>query len=244
MASRIDYLDETWNPIEGCTAISEGCKNCWAAGMMKRFRGGMHRPQFRMDRLPQLMKWRKPRRVGVCFTSDLWHEDVTDSQRSAVFGMMENTPEHTYVLLTKRAEQMADWSARYLEANECFPRNQWMGVTCETQKRYDERVPWLLRTRAAVRWLSLEPLLGPIHFEEQHLLGLHWIVVGCESGAAKRPLEMEWVKSIARQLSGTGIALYVKQLPLNGKVNHNPAEFPPLLRCRKFPEYHHLQPKE
>jgi len=178
--SKIEWTDESWNPVRGCTPVSEGCRNCWAARMAQRHRAGAYRglvqstgwPGFRnnhwsgrvdliADQLGKPLRWRKPRRIAVALMGDLFHEKLSDHEIALVFETMALAPQHTYQVLTKRAGRMLDWfrSGPGLR----FP-NVWLGVSVEDQATADERIPLLLQTPAAVCWVSYEPALGPVDF--------------------------------------------------------------------------------
>jgi len=178
--SKIIYAPKSWNPISGCSPVSEGCANCWAKVMARRQRQEWGTVYFHLDRLEQPLHWRKPQTVAVAFMGDLFHGKVPDEFIDKVFAVMALTPQHTYLLLTKRPERMraylnrnAPWllwaaAAQVLTGHSLdhvlpWPLpNVWLGVSCENQARADERIPLLQRTSAAHIWASLEPLLEPI----------------------------------------------------------------------------------
>ena len=223
MASRIEWTEETWNPVTGCTKVSPGCQHCYAERFSERFRGVPGHPYemgfdltLRPERLAKPLGWKKPRRVFVNSMSDLFHEDVPDEFIDRVFAVMAMAHWHTFQVLTKRAVRMRDYLAsrsknvKYWEkpAQELdypfirllqFPfQNIWLGVSVEDQKRTDERIPLLLETPAAVRFVSAEPLLGMIDFGEA-LNEIDWVIVGGESGPGARPMNPDWVRSIRDQ---------------------------------------------
>jgi protein gp37 len=177
--------------------------------------------QFHEDRLDQPLRWRKPRRVFVNSMSDLFHESLTYEQIEKVFDVMiDGGAHHIYQVLTKRPDRMKAFVERYLSP-ALLPvvlRNVWLGVSCEDQKTADERIPLLLQTPAAVRFVSAEPLLGPIDFRAVRwghanaLTGLDWIIVGGESGPGARRCDVAWVRSIVRQCSEASVPVFVKQL--------------------------------
>jgi protein gp37 len=238
----IPYLDEVLNVTSGCTKISEGCANCYASRLSERFHGGPFDGSVVLhpERLEEALHWRTPRRVGVCFTSDLFHDRVPDEFIDKVFAVMALTPQHTYMLLTKRPERMRAlmssknfvgrvytraWDVSY---SGPYPRdelpawplsNVFLGVSCENQARADERIPLLLETPAAHRWVSLEPLLGAVDltpFTGAYLRalgkGLDWVVVGGESGPHARPCDLGWIRDIRDQCKAAGVPCYVEQL--------------------------------
>jgi len=177
MPTGIEWTEETWNPVTGCTKVSDGCRHCYAEKMAKRLAGRCGYPAgvpfkvtFHPDRLDQPGKWRKPKMVFVCSMGDLFHDDLTDDQILAVYDAMCDAPQHTYQLLTKRPERMRDaveYIHKWSETGHSEELSHiWHGVSAENQECFDERVPLLLQTPSAVRFVSAEPLLGPIDFGE------------------------------------------------------------------------------
>ena len=191
--TRIEWTEYSWNPVTGCTPISEGCQNCYAKRMANRLRGRCGYPTdepFKVtlheDRLEEPLRWKKPRKVFVCSMSDLFHEDVPNEFIDYVFAVMGRSQQHTFILLTKRPERMREYlqAGRYQQILNIAYRlkyrpeglgkgidnpkdmrwwpNVWLGVTAENQQRADERIPVLLQIPAAVRFVSIEPMLGPI----------------------------------------------------------------------------------
>lgn len=314
--SAIEWTDATWNPIRGCRKVSSGCANCYAEKVAARFSGkglpyegltdnGKWNGTIKVvdDALLQPLKWTRPRKIFVNSMSDLFHENVSDETIHRVFAVMALCPQHTFQVLTKRPERMAeyfrkkfdfdaearDWHmllsttiggmlwqrseaddydrriCHYINTSheephdeddlERFPRgfddlprempawplsNVWLGVSVENQATADERIPHLLRTPAAVRWLSCEPLLGPVDFDAKALhqtvapgffgnpLGwfhrgechkqegiqypqINWVVVGGESGAKARPMHPDWARSLRDQCQAAGVAYFFKQ---------------------------------
>lgn len=163
--SRIEWTDATWNPIVGCTPISAGCDHCYAARMAKRLAGrcgypkDWSKPTLRDHALGEPFRWRKPRRIFVCSMGDLFHPGVQPEHRMSVFNVMRHVPRHTFMVLTKRPENI---TPDLID----FPPNVWLGVTAENQEMADERIPELLRVNAPVRFVSAEPLLGPLDLSE------------------------------------------------------------------------------
>jgi protein gp37 len=298
----IAWTDETWNPVRGCSRVSPGCENCYAEtvaarfsgpglpyeGLARRSKGGEPRwtGEVRMvpEHLADPLRWKRPRRIFVNSMSDLFHEKLTNEEIAAVFGVMAAAPQHTFQVLTKRAERMRDWfewaedqgrellhqvngpppggspvpSACAIMANLRGPLeiiagdawraamkvawplpNVWLGVSAEDQQRADERIPLLLETPAAVRFVSAEPLLGPIDGERfirpRHLVdgyrevqrrypgggpvpahlaspGVDWVIVGGESGHGARHFDVTWARSIVTQCQAAGVPVFVKQL--------------------------------
>ncbi len=228
--SKIEWLKNAdgskgrvWNPITGCTRVSAGCDHCYAHAMHARFGKGPFTPTFHPERLDEPLHWRKPSRVFVCSMGDLFHEDVTDEQITDVFHVMVSAPQHVFMLLTKRPERMREW------INGAYTRI-WLGVSVENQATADERIPILLQTPAAVRFVSCEPLLAPVDLQIPYGQGvgdlalesgkLHWVIVGVESGPGARLCDPSWVRSIIGQCKTAGIPLFVKQWrdPMNGKL--------------------------
>lgn len=264
----IAWTSATWNPVRGCAPVSPGCANCYAARMASRFAGPGQPYQglasggrwygaarFVPEMLDLPLRWRKPRRVFVNSMSDLFHDDITDAQIAAVFGVMAAAPQHTFQILTKRPARMVEWfrwigravgtdattGERVAVATDPFigceicaarharippkqidhPRawplhNVWIGVSAEDQARADERIPLLLQTPAAVRFVSCEPLLGEVRFVGPAGAGrIDWVIVGGESGPRARPCSVSWVRSIVGQCKTAGVPVFIKQLGAN-----------------------------
>ena len=209
-SSRIEWTEMTWNPVTGCTKISQGCKHCYAERMAKRLTAmgsERYRNGFEVTLQPDLLdaprKWRQPRVVFVNSMSDLFHEDIPDEYIARVFATMRNCPQHTFQVLTKRAERLASLGPKLP-----WPENVWMGVSVE-DARVASRIDGLRAVPAAIRFLSLEPLIGPL--ENLALQGIDWAIVGGESGPRARPMKPEWVTSILRQCRAAGVAFFFKQ---------------------------------
>lgn len=208
--SHIEWTDATWNPVTGCTKVSQGCKHCYAERMAHRLQA-MGSPRYRngfqvtlhADLLNQPLHWTKPRRVFVNSMSDVFHPDVPDTFIADIFAVMAQTPQHTYQILTKRPERLAR-----LAGCLPFPPHVWIGTSVESLEVMS-RIRWLREVPAAVRFLSCEPLLGPL----PHLLldGIHWVIVGGESGAHARPMHPEWVLDIRDQCVVRDIPFFFKQ---------------------------------
>lgn len=286
--TRIEWTDATWNPIRGCSRVSEGCRHCYAERMAARFSGpgqpygGLvrstdHGPrwtgQVRLaeDVLDAPLHWRRPRRIFVNSMSDLFHPAVPDEWIDRIFAIMALCPQHIFQVLTKRPERMLRWfstdpapslsrigaiqnhvdtyyaritpadrfgkAGRTIVAYNWPLPNVWLGVSVENQAAADERIPYLLQTPAAVRFVSCEPLLGPIRLERDwlrcpggaeyghgmslttvHAGGcckrhpkIDWIIVGGESGPGARPMHPDWVRSIRDQCQAAGVAFFFKQ---------------------------------
>lgn len=206
--SNIEWTDFTWNPVTGCTKISAGCKNCYAASMTKRFEkewGPFSKITEHADRLADPMKRNKAAKIFVCSMSDLFHEEVTSDFIDAVFGVMEVCPAHPFQVLTKRPERMKEYLLNYYT-----PKNVWLGVSAETQGRADERIPVLLEIPAAVRFVSVEPQLNYIDLT-RYLDKLDWVIVGGETGRYARPFDLNWARALREQCQSAGVPFFFKQ---------------------------------
>ena len=208
--SSIEWTELTWNPVTGCTKVSQGCKNCYAERMAKRLKEmgvSQYRNGFQVTLAPQVLDdpygWRKPRIVFVNSMSDLFHERVPEAYIQRVFRVMLETPQHTYQVLTKRADRLAE-----LSASIEWPDNVWMGVSVEDQ-RATFRISDLLRCGAKLKFLSVEPLIGPIR--RLPLRGIDWVIVGGESGPRARPMKKAWVQSIHMACQKSEVAFFFKQ---------------------------------
>jgi protein gp37 len=212
--SSIEWTDATWNPVTGCTKISAGCDNCYAERFSERFRGTPGHPfengfdlTLRPDRLTQPLRWRQPRMVFVNSMSDLFHKDVPKEFIGRVFDTMEAANWHTFQVLTKRSSLMRNFlRSRYGTAPG--PAHMWFGVSIEDGMKLS-RVRHLQEAPAGVRFLSIEPLIGPIG--ELNLAGIDWVIVGGESGPRARPMERAWVRSIREQCKAAQVAFFFKQ---------------------------------
>lgn len=208
--STIEWTEVTWNPVTGCYKISQGCKHCYAermAGRLKlmgsaRYENGFE-PTLHWDLIDQPRRWKKPRTVFVNSMSDLFQVDVPLKFIQAVFQTMAATPQHTYQVLTKRSDRLLE-----LAPHLPWPDNVWMGVSVEDE-RVVQRVRDLRQVPAAVRFLSCEPLIGPL--DNLPLDGIHWVIVGGESGPGARPMQAAWVESIQRQVQRSRAAFFFKQ---------------------------------
>src|SRR6266508_3286676 len=210
LLSKIEWTDATWNPVRGCTKVSPGCKHCYAETFSERFRGVPGHPfeqgfDLRLvpDALELPLKWRASRRIFVNSMSDPFHEDVPDEYIVRVFDVMRRAIQHNFQVLTKRASRMAELTSTF-----SVPDNVWMGVSIESEE-FVARVDELRRVRALVRFLSVEPLLGPI--PKLNLRGIRWVIVGGESGPRARPMMAEWVRSIRDRCVGAHVPFFFKQ---------------------------------
>lgn len=203
-ATKIEWADARWNPVTGCSRVSEGCRNCYAERMAKRLAGRCEYPAddpfsvtFHPGRLHEPTRWRKPRRVFVCSMADLFHDDVDVAWLHGVFDVISACAQHTFMVLTKRPERMFNFFAGTSGAGlnvEPMP-NLWLGVSVENQAAATDRIGWLLDTPAAVRFVSCEPLLGPVDLLPW-MASLDWVIVGGESGPGARPMHPYWVRNI------------------------------------------------
>ena len=257
--SKIEWTDSTWSPVTGCTKVSEGCDHCYAETIAHRFAGTKAYPNgfdvtLRPERLDQPLRWKRPRKVFVNSMSDLFHKDVPDDYIARVFAVMALAPQHTFQVLTKRPGRMRSLlsseqfeSAVFLATEGrfegCFPwplPNVWLGTSVENQKWADVRIPLLLDTPAAIRFLSCEPLLGPIDLN--HWIGhtpeclgsddppwctcpwegrtrepyfykdkIHWVICGGESGPGARPMHPSWARQLRDDCLTAGIPFHFKQ---------------------------------
>jgi len=218
--SKIEWTEQTWNPTVGCTKISPGCKNCYAETMAKRLQAmGMrgYENGFRLtlmpERLSEPLERRKPTVYFVNSMSDLFHEKVPFDYIRQVFDVMSQAPQHTFQVLTKRAERMAEFCK-----SRNVPSNVWLGVSVENKKHGVSRISVLREIDASVRFLSVEPLLEPLG--EIDLTGIHWVIVGGESGHKARPIRQEWVDNIKQQCDASDVAFFFKQWGTWGADGH------------------------
>jgi protein gp37 len=242
--TKIEWASKVWNPVTGCTKISEGCKHCYAARIAGRKfpKGGFVDRDFsevrcHPERLTQPSEWRKPQRVFVNSMSDLFHEDVPFEFIFQVFAYMlpmasNKWARHTFMILTKRPQRMAEfihWMTNRDGLRIEWPlKNIWLGVTAENQQTADERIPILLQIPAAVRFVSVEPMLGavnlepylqypPLHenykmtFGVNEFKGLDWIICGGETGPQKRPFKREWIADLYDQCKAAGVPFFDKK---------------------------------
>ena len=261
--STIEWTDATWNPVTGCSVVSPGCTNCYAmrlAGtrLQHHFsRADLTRPtkagpvwtgevRLNHDWINQPLFWKRPRRIFVCAHGDLFHESVPDYWIDAIFAVMAMAPQHTFQVLTKRAERMRKYFAGDARSRivasiidmapadlaicdpnlEHWPlQNVWLGVSVEDQARADERIPHLVETPAAIRFISFEPLLGPV---VPDLRGIDWAIVGGESGIGARDMDPAWAESLLRDCRTARVAFFMKQM-----ARKAPIPFSMLLR--QFP---------
>ena len=270
--TRIEWADTVWNPVTGCTPVSPGCAHCYARTMARRLAGRCGYPAdepFRVtlhpERLSEPLRWTKPRRVFVCSMGDLFHDDVDEKFIAKVWAIMDLARQHTFMVLTKRPERalklLTDEDFQFHvgwfqsqavrefglpQPKEIGPmplRNCWAGVTAEDQQRANERIPILLQIPAAVRFVSVEPMLEavdlssvPINYGEgffgdpfrpypilrsgrnRTYNTLDWVICGCETGPGARPMEVNWVRDLRDQCQEAGVPFFLKALRVDGKV--------------------------
>ena len=258
MTTKIEWCDETWNPVTGCTPISEGCQNCYAERMAKRLAGRFGYPAddpfrpgtYHEDKFIQPTRWRKPRRIFVCSMGDIFHEDVPDWLINKVSAMMAHPmsggAHHTYMLLTKRPERLFVIGGRP-EHFKDWP-NIWLGVTAENQARADERARTLIKVPAAVRFLSVEPILeridlfqagafvggpcggggdsGPVEYDVT--ANIDWVICGPETGPGARPFQYDWARDLRDQCRAVGVPFFYKK--------HDHQDTPEDLRIAELPK--------
>jgi protein gp37 len=208
--SPIEWTDATWNPVTGCSKISPGCKHCYAEKMARRLKAmgqTNYRNGFELTLQPQMLElplhWKRPKRIFVNSMSDLFHVEVPVSYINEVFAVMRRAHWHQFQVLTKRAERIEDLSPRLN-----WEPNIWMGVSVENEQ-YAYRIDHLRKTAAHVKFLSIEPLIGPVG--KLNLRGIDWVIVGGESGTGARPMDAQWVTGIRDQCQKAGAAFFFKQ---------------------------------
>ena len=208
--SKIEWTQATWNPITGCTKISEGCKYCYAEKLARRLKG-MKQKKYRNGFevtlhdyvLEDPLSWKKPKMIFVCSMSDIFHKDVPISFVKKIFDVMERASQHQFQVLTKRAERLPE-----IDKEIKWPDNVWLGVTVELEK-YLYRIDHLRNTGAKIKFISFEPLLGMI--EKANLEGIDWVISGGESGPGARPMEKDWVRSIRDNCQEQNTPFFFKQ---------------------------------
>lgn len=269
MPTGIDYLSETWNPITGCSG--KGCKvrdHCWARDMVKRF-PAIHDDQYNVEtwplvalfsevqfhpsRLDQPLHWKKPRRVGVCLMGDWMDDQVQCGWIDQILEVIAACPQHQFFTFTKQPQNLEEKiyghcpenPARELGGGDYLP-SLWHGVSITDQEDADRMIPELLRVPGK-RWISIEPMLGPVELIRTldywngdtvpAVAGIRefisWIVLGCESGPKRRTCPHEWMIDVVRQCKAAGVPVWVKQVDVGKRVSHDPAEWPEELRVRE-----------
>ena len=267
--SKIEWTDATWNPVTGCTKVSAGCKNCYAERLFPKVYPGRKFSDIQVheNRLDQPLRWRKPRMVFVNSMSDLFHENIPTAILERIFAVMALCPQHTFQVLTKRPERMQaflSWEQRpgfvaasagqdlgryFRRDGSNWPgwpmKNCWLGVSVEDQATADERIPVLLQTPAAVRFVSYEPALGPVDFgrwiheippsgdsRTGHDGGLFtqidWVIAGGESGPKARDADPDWFRKVRDDCAAAGVAFFMKQMTKKAPI-------PDDLMIREYP---------
>ncbi|WP_445150494.1 DUF5131 family protein [Baekduia sp. Peel2402] len=208
--SAIEWTEATWNPVTGCSKVSPGCAHCYAETFAERWRGIPGHPyeqgfdlRIWPQRLDVPLRWKRPRMIFVNSMSDLFHEDIPVEFVHAVFDVMRRADWHTFQILTKRHDRLAE-----LASELDWPPNVWMGVTIEN-RRFVHRADCLRRVPAAVRFISAEPLLGPL--EGLDLSGIDWLIAGGESGPRHRPVKVEWLRDLRDRCDDEDVAFFFKQ---------------------------------
>ena len=275
----IEWAEASWNVVTGCSVVSPGCTDCYAMKLagtrlreMPNYKGLTQdskagpvwngKVTYNKHLLTRPWKWRKPKRIFVNSMGDLFHDAVHDQWIRDVFDVMKNAPQHQFLILTKRAERMAsfmNWHVRMFDA-EVLP-NVWLGVSAENQEWAKKRIPYLLETPAAVRFVSAEPLLGPLDLrsyifdrdalvrglqgepgnlddEQADLLAGHpidWLIVGGESGRKPRPMDAAWARDLRDQCIEAGTPFFMKQMNRTLYAGENTV-IPPDLMVRQYPE--------
>lgn len=250
-----------WQLVSGCDRVSPACDNCWSLAMEHRY-GISPEVKFHSERLAKPLKRKKPASYAVW--NDLFHESVFFESITQVCDIMVGTPRHQFLLLTKRPKRAIKYCKWWFDKSgeSPFSLNVSVGVTCENQKTADERIPILLQIPAAKRFLSLEPLLGDVDLENVTMqlpnsistvkgtvlgsngryftpggakgTGVDWVIIGCESGAKRRLTKIEWIEHIVEQCRAAGVKVFVKQMEIDGKVEHDITKFPEHLQIREI----------
>jgi protein gp37 len=230
MATKIEWCDETINPVTGCTRISPACDNCYAIEMMKKDGKNPHQISFKNDQLKKLQKWRKSKVIFVVSMGDIFHQNVSDEYIDLIFAFMNRSPHHKYLILTKRAERMLFYCQKYCKKHNRFPRWVWLGVTAEDQLRADYRLSLLLQTPAYHHFVSVEPMLGPIKLPFGGKYPLDWVIVGGEKAGNKaRLMHPDWARDVRDQCNVNDVPFFLKQMT-------NELAVPADLNIKQFPQ--------
>lgn len=230
MPTKIEWCDEVWNPVTGCTPISEGCQRCYAKRMARRLHGRCGYPDFpkefsvtfHSDRLDLPMKWKKPRRIFVNSMGDIFHDDVDTHWIDDVLEVIGACPQHTFMMLTKRPENIERMLYEVTEAHGCrelgggdYLPNLWLGVTAENQEMAEKRIPELLAVLAAVHFVSIEPMLGPVDLTSWLLTSLRsrfdLVIAGPETGSGARLCKNEWIFDLWMQCRAARVSFFDKR---------------------------------
>ena len=217
MPTKVEWADETWNTISGCSKISSGCLNCYAERMSKRLAGRYGYPTaphnfdvtLHPDKLNEPLRWKKPRRVFVCSMGDLFHEDVGVLVLLELWSVMARCPQHTFMILTKRPTKMHE----FMDMEPMGRRlpNVWLGVTVESPDQL-WRVEHLLQIPAAVHFVSVEPMLGPLNMGNLLIqAGVDWIICGAETGPGARPMDLDWARDLRDQCVSAAVPFFFKR---------------------------------
>ena len=249
--TQIPYADKSWNLTVGCTHSGmRGCDNCWAKDLHdmrhKAYLAGKKVPlqyakpfseiQLRYDRLEDPLHWRKQCRIFVCSMSDIFHPLVPESYIYKALLITQRANWHTYMIFTKQVKRMKMLLDKFYGTSNGIKwpfENVCLIVSCSTQKELDENVPILLDITAAIRGVSLEPLIERVDFYDSLIPDL--VIVGCESGPKRRPCKLEWIENAVRHCDEPNVSVYVKQLEINGKVSKNPKEWPKWAQRQEYP---------
>ena len=244
MKTKIEWATHTWNPVTGCTPISEGCEHCYAARIAKRLAGRCGYPQddpfqpgtFHANRLNDPLKIKKSSMIFVCSMGDLFHEDVSELIIDEILDVIAACPQHVFIMLTKRPQNIEQklyastpkCGCRHLGGGDYMP-NVWLGVTAENQARAEERIPILLSIPAAVRFVSVEPMLGPVDLNragaiwadmngsirpeyQQPCRTIDWVICGGETGPGARPMHPDWARSLRDQCKSASVPFFFKSM--------------------------------
>jgi protein gp37 len=226
MSTKIEWCDETINPIVGCTKISEGCKNCYAEKMAKRLKGmQLYQYQNIVDKngwtgkisfvpseLEKPYKWKKPKKIFIGSMGDLFHKNRDINDMRTIFLTIKNNPHHIFIVLTKRPEGMRDYFSWHIQL-----KNLWLGVSVSTQKMADEYIPILMQTPAVVRFISAEPMLEPLDLNLDNEPSPDWIICGRETGIGARPFYPEWAEDLHKQCEHAAVPFFLKNMTLDRK---------------------------
>lgn len=217
--SKIEYVDKSWNPITGCNKISLGCKNCWAEKMARRLKGmgvkgygrDFNNIMFHPYRLNIPNTRKKPTRYDVCFMGDIFHDNVYKGWQREVFKVMIKNDRHTFLILTKRPQNMRDYlHVNYSNLRDGLPNNIWLGISIEDQMAAKTRLAYFNQILHKNLWISYEPALEYVDFTGYEFI--KWMVIGGESGAGKRPVNIEWLRSASDWCKRNKIPLFIKQI--------------------------------
>ena len=246
--TKIEWTEATWQPVTGCTAVSDGCDHCYAKRIIETRLRGRHgydaedpfRPTARWDRLKQPFQWKKPRMIFVSSMGDLFHNTIPMDFLQEVFRTIEMNRQHIYQLLTKRPARMVAAMEIYKSSNRMDDEefrltfgNVWWGVSIEHWK-YLSRLEFLRLIPTFCRFVSFEPLLSMM--PSLDLRGIHWAILGCESGSDRRRCDQTWMVDLVNECHSQETAVFVKQIDLAGSVCRDFQQFPPALQFREYPE--------